>query len=139
LKLTLAILLAVMAFAEQAAPPPPPPAPPRFMSMKDLPLDCFNKPAFEEDGMDFFVCNGVAGLAGVRKKADSDGIVWVGDLEIAQNLNMQSAKRKCGKGSFAVRGGANFSFLCDGEVIALKDRFQAVGKADWKRYQGYLK
>jgi hypothetical protein len=38
--------------------PPPALPPPHFMSMKGVPLSCFYKPNFEEDGLEFFVCNG---------------------------------------------------------------------------------
>jgi hypothetical protein len=55
--------------------------------MKGLPLACFDKPAFEEDGLEFFVCQGGAGLGGVRKKAA--GTIYVGELDIALNLNAE--------------------------------------------------
>src|SRR3954471_16567283 len=99
----------VMLFAffllAQTGPPPPPPGPPAFMGMKGLPLACFDKPSFEEDGLEFFVCNGGAGLGGVRKKSDASKTVWVSEVDSALNLNMQVAKTECGKGQFAVRGG----------------------------------
>src|SRR5579885_2661160 len=49
----------LLLLAQQAPPPPVPPRPPAFMSMKSLPLACFDKPTFEEDGLEFFVCNGI--------------------------------------------------------------------------------
>src|SRR5579883_1820332 len=119
-------------------PPPPPPGPPAFMRMNRLPLTCFNKPSFEEDGLEFFVCNGGLGLGGVRKKSDPARTVWVAELDLALNLNMQVAKRECGKGRFTVRGGESYSFECDGDTISTRDRFQPATRADWKRYQGYL-
>jgi len=130
--------LLALVLAAQLPPPPPPPGPPAFMTMQGLPLACFDKPSFEEGGLEFFVCNGGAGLGGVRKKSDAAKTVWVGEVDIALNLNMQVAKAQCGKGRFAVRGGASYSFLCDGEEVRLRDRFQPASKADWKRYQGYL-
>lgn len=81
-------LLAVAAIADQRPLPPPPP--PVFMSMNGFPLACFDKPAFEEDGLEFFVCQGGAGLGGVRKKADPARKVYVADLNIALNLKWRS-------------------------------------------------
>lgn len=138
--------------ASQAAAPQPPP---QFMSMKGFPLSCFDKPNFEQDGLEFFVCNGGGGISGVRRKADKALIIFVRNPDIAQNLQMQMAKRECG-GKFVVhadRGGL-ISFHCVstetldrrrsglpmdlGEEIRTKERFRAASKADWKRYQGYL-
>jgi hypothetical protein len=119
--------------------PPPPPPPPAFMGMQGLPLACFDKPSFEEDGLEFFVCNGGAGLGGVRKKADPGKTIFVGDVDIALNLNMKVAKTQCAKGRFAVRGSTPYSFECDGEQIRIRDRFQPASKADWKKYVGYLR
>src|SRR4051812_37894500 len=88
--LTLCFFLALILPAQG---PPPPPPPPSFMSLKTFPLACFDKPNFDEDGLEFFVCNGGGGLAGVRKKADpAHYSIYVRELEIAQNLNMQAAK-----------------------------------------------
>jgi hypothetical protein len=104
------------------------------MSMKGFPLACFDKPAFEEAGLEFFVCQGGAGLGGVREKADPAGTIYVGDLDIALNLNMKAAKLSCPNGRFAVRGyPPPTAFLCDGEVIRQPDRFQLASKADWKK------
>jgi hypothetical protein len=119
---------------------PPPPPPPQFMTMKGFPLSCFQKPAFVEDGLEFFVCNGGGGIAGVRKKSDPAHTVFVYDPEIAQNLNMQTAKRGCGNERFAVRSDASgiISFLCQGEETEHSDRFKAASRADWKKYGTYL-
>jgi len=134
-------LTASAGICQPSTPPPPPPGPPRFMSMRGLPLACFDKPNFEEDGLEFFVCNGVAGISGVRKKDDRAHMVIVRDPEIAQNLNMQAAKASCGSGKrFAVRGDSDgeFSFLCEGARINLNDRFKTGSKAEWKKYDTYL-
>ncbi len=127
-------------FAVGQPPPPPPPPPPQFMTMKGLPLSCFEKPSFVDDGLEFFVCNGGGGIAGVRKKSDPAHTVFVHDPEIAQNLNMQTAKRACGTRRFATRSDASgsFSFLCEGEEIERNDRFKAASKADWLKYGTYL-
>ena len=107
------------------------------MTMKGFPLSCFKKPNFEEDGLEFFVCNGGGGLAGVRKKNDPAQTVFVPDLDIAQNLNMQVARAECGAGRFSVHGYAG-SFECDGKEIAVRQRFKVASKPDWKRYEAYL-
>lgn len=134
-----AFLLLLSAVGLPAQGPPPPPPPPTFMGMNGFPLSCFDKPSFEEDGLEFFVCQGGAGLGGVRKKADATRTVWVGDLNIALNLNMKAAKLLCPTGKFVVRGFPPGSdFLCDGEVIRQRERFQLASKADWKKYLSYL-
>ena len=123
----------------QAPPPPAPPGPPQFMTMKGFPLSCFEKPAFVEDGLEFFVCNGGGGLAGVRKKADAAHTVFVRSPEIALNLNMQTAKAACGKGRFSVRGaGGMFWFECDGKEAEAHERFRAASNGEWKRYRAYM-
>jgi hypothetical protein len=94
-------LLSIAVVSAQGPPPPLPP--PSFMAMKGFPLVCFDKPAFVEAGLEFFVCQGGAGLGGVRKKADPAGTIYVGDLDIALNLNMKAAQLSC-KGKFVVRG-----------------------------------
>jgi hypothetical protein len=126
-------------WAEQGAPPPPP-GPPAFMGMKGPPLACFSKPAFEQDGLEFFVCNGGGGLAGVRKKADRTQLIFVRNPDIAMNLQMQMAKAQCKTGAFAVRGfgEGSFGFLCDRKEVSVPDRFKAASKADWKKYDTYL-
>jgi len=107
--------------------------------MQGLPLSCFAKSNFEQDGLEFFVCNGGGGLAGVRKKDDPKHTIFVRDREIAQNLNMQAAKTQCVKGRFAVSGDAGgFIFRCDGSEIANTDRFQLASKADWTAWSKYL-
>jgi hypothetical protein len=138
MRFAIVVLAAGIVIAQ--APPPPPPPPPQFMSMKGLPLACFDKPAFDDDGLEFFVCNGGGGLAGVRKKADPAHTVLVRDPEIAQNLDMQAARIACGKGKFSVRGdpGGNFSFLCQDKEMAYKTRFTVASKADWQKYVKYL-
>src|SRR4051794_11356915 len=110
-------MLLPLLFLLAPGPPPPPPGPPAFMRMNGLPLSCFG---------------------GLRKKTDPPQTVWVAELDLALNLNMQVAKRQCGKGRFTVRGGTSFAFECDGETIRMRDRFQPANRADWKRYQGYL-
>src|SRR5689334_13570596 len=112
--------LVVFLLAAQGPPPPPPP-PPAFMGMKGFPLECFDKPSFEENGLEFFVCQGGAGLGGVRKKSDPAKIVYVSDVDLALNLNMKVAKAACGKGQFRVRGSTPYSFECDGETMRLRD------------------
>jgi hypothetical protein len=123
---------------QQTAPLPPPP--PQLMSMRGLPLSCFDKPTFEEDGLEFFVCNGEGGLAGVQRTADPTHTVLVRDPDIAQNLNMKAAQSACGKGRFGVRSnpGGFISFECQGEDMELKARFRASSKADWQKYAAYL-
>jgi hypothetical protein len=108
--------------------------------MKGLPLSCFEKPAFEEDGLEFFVCNGGGGLAGVRRKADPAHTVQVRDQEIAQNLNMQVAKSACGKGRFSVQADSSgpASFLCEGKQMESKDRFRPASKAEWQKFDKHL-
>jgi len=125
---------------QQMAPPPPPP-PPSFMGIRGFPLSCFYKPNFEEDGLEFFVCNGGGGIAGVRKKTDPAHTVFVRDPEIAKNLNMQVAKGECGSKQFSVRADRDgmISFGCQGKEIDHRERFQAASKADWKKYERYLK
>ena len=110
------------------------------MTMKGFPLSCFEKPAFEEDGLEFFVGNGGGGLSGVRKKADPAHIFFVQDEEIAQNLNMKKAKRACAKGRFAVRSDASgvISFECQGEGSDRNQTFRAASKVEWKKYAAYL-
>jgi hypothetical protein len=133
------ILLTVGAAYGQLPAPPPPPPPPQFMTMKGLPLGCFEKSNFEQDGLEFFVCNGGGGIAGVRRKNDPAQTVFVKDQDIAQNLNMQIARKTCGK-KFVVRADAQgvISFVCDGRDLNVPARFQAASKSDWKKYQGYL-
>jgi len=123
-------------------PPPAPPPPPRFMTMKGLSLACFDKPQFEEDGLEFFVCNGVTGISGVRKKADPKAAILIRDSEVALNLNMQDAKLACRGGKrFAVHADSrgDYSFTCDGEENRGRERFQLGSKAEWKKFDTYLK
>ncbi len=110
------------------------------MSMKSLPLACFDKPTFEEDGLEFFVCNGIHGISGVRKKSDPAHTILVRDPDIALNLNMQAAKLDCGKNRFSVHTGyaGTFFFACEGKEIARQERFQPGSKTDWKRFDAYL-
>jgi hypothetical protein len=121
--------------------PPPPSPPPQFMTMRGFPLSCFEKPTFAGDGLEFFVCNGGGGLAGVRKKSDPAHSVFVPDPEVAQNLNMQVAKRACGDKRFATHSspGGIISFRCEGEEIQRNDRFKAASKAEWNKYATYLR
>jgi hypothetical protein len=108
--------------------------------MKGFPLNCFDRPTFEEDGLEFFVCNGGTGLTGVRKKTDPARIVFVGFPEIAQNLNMQLAKRECAEKRFGVRAEPSglISFMCQGQEVKSKELFKLASKADWKTYLLYL-
>jgi hypothetical protein len=110
------------------------------MRIKGLPLACFSKPFFEENGLEFFVCNGGLGLGGVRKKSDASHTIWVAEQDIAWNMNMQAAKSECGKKRFVVRSdrAGVFSFLCDGEELRDANRFQPASREDWKRYQRHL-
>jgi hypothetical protein len=89
--------------------------------------------------LEFFVCQAGAGLGGVRKRADPARKVYVGDLNIALNLNMKAAKLNCPKGRFTVRGfPPPTAFLCDEELIRNPERFQLASKAEWKKWQSYL-
>ena len=110
------------------------------MVMKGLPLACFEKPTFEDDGLEFFVCNGGGGLAGVRKKADPAHTVLVRDPDIANNLNMQAAKIACAKGKLSVQADSSgiVSFLCQDKEMEIKARFVIASKADWQKYVKYL-
>jgi hypothetical protein len=133
-------LLVVLLMQTAQLPPPPPPGPPRFMTMKGLPLSCFRKPNFEEEGLEFFVCNGGGGIAGVRKKDDPAHTIFVRDPDIAQNLNMQVALAGCVGKRFAVNSDATgtFFFSCEGKEIGRDERFRTASKADWRRYDKYL-
>ena len=110
------------------------------MTMKGLPLSCFRKPNFEEEGLEFFVCNGGGGIAGVRKKDDPAHTIFVRDPDIAQNLNMQIAVAQCLGKRFAVSSDATgtFFFSCEGKEIGRDERFRTASKADWRRYDKYL-
>jgi hypothetical protein len=132
-------LTAARIFA-QAPPPPPPPRPPQFMTMKGLDLSCFEKPRFEENGLEFFLCNGGGGLAGVRRKSDPAHIILVHDPDIAKNLDMQSARMSCPRGRFAVHADAVgiFWFTCDNREIKTEEKFTVAAKADWAKYSAYL-
>ena len=109
--------------------------------MKGLPLACFSNPNFEDDGLEFFVCNGGGGIAGVRKKEDRTHTVWVRDFNIASNLNMQWARTRCQGGRFStgMTPSGTFYFLCDGKAIDGEDRFKQGSKADWKKWDAHLK
>jgi hypothetical protein len=109
------------------------------MTMKGLPLSCFAKSNFEQDGLEFFICNGGGGIAGVRRKNDPKHTIFVRDQDIAQNLNMQAAKGECGTGKFSISGDpGGFIFNCDGSEMARRERFQAASKADWTAWGKYL-
>ena len=141
--ISIVLFAAGAAIAQTPPPPPPPPGPPQFMTMRGYPLSCFEKVAFEDDGLEFFVCQGGGGITGVRKKNDPAQMIWVRDPDIAQNLNMQVAKSKCQGKKFAVYSPhpelATFSFLCDGKEIRQSDKFfKAAPQAEWKKYQKYL-
>ncbi len=124
-------------------PPPPPPVappPPAFMTMKGYPLSCFDKPAFDEGNLEFFVCNGGAGLTGVRKKDDATHSIFVHDFEIALNLNMKAAKAACTGEKFSVRSGSggNYEFRCGDKETSAAERFRIATRADWARYQSHM-
>jgi hypothetical protein len=111
------------------------------MGMKGLPLACFDKPNFEQDQLEFFVCNGGGGISGVRKKSDPKRTITVRDADIAHNLNMQLAKRQCGSGKrFGVgaRSSADYFFLCAGKEVDDPNQFQVGSAAEWKKYDRYL-
>jgi hypothetical protein len=133
-------LAADFAIGQPPVPPPPPPPPPRFMTMKGLPLSCFDTPAFTDDGLEFFVCNGGGGIAGVRKQIDPKRTIWVRDLDIEHNLNMQAAKIACGNKPLVTSAAADgtVSFDCKGKEIPHEERFRTASKAEWKKYDGYL-
>lgn len=134
-------LIAVGTYVAVAQPPPPPPPPPpAFMTMKGLPLSCFANANFEQDGLEFFVCNGGGGLAGVRKKNDPKHMIFVRDRDIAQNLNMQAAKSECVTGRFSVSADREgiISFRCGGSEMAHTERFQVASKAEWNAWAKYL-
>ena len=130
-----------VAIGQQFGPPPLPPPPPAFTGIKGLPLSCFYKPAFEEDGLEFFVCNGGGGIAGVRKKIDPAHTIFVRDPELAQNLNMKAAKGECSGKQFFVKRDPDgiISFGCQGKEIDHREKFQTASKAEWKKYDNYLK
>jgi hypothetical protein len=109
------------------------------MTTKGWPLACFAKPNFEEDGLEFFVCNGGGGIAGVRKKDDAKHLVFVRDRDIARNLNVKAAKVECGTGRFfvAMDQEGDVSLHCDGKELA-SGRFQVASKVEWARYEKYL-
>ncbi len=142
LSFVLVLLFAAGTAIAQAPPPPPPQGPPSFMTMRGYPLSCFEKAAFEDDGLEFFVCQGGGGLTGVRKKSDPAQTIWVRDPDIAQNLNMKVAKSKCQGKKFAVSSPdpelTMVSFRCDGKEIRLGERFKAASQAEWKKYEKYL-
>jgi hypothetical protein len=121
-------------------PPPPPPPPPAFMTTKGFPLSCFAKSNFEQDGLEFFICNGGGGIAGVRKKNDPKPTVFVRDRDIAQNLNMQVAKSECVTGRFSVSADQDgiISFRCGGSEMVHIEKFQVASKADWTAWSKYL-
>jgi hypothetical protein len=110
------------------------------MTTKGLPLACFAKPNFEEDGLEFFVCNGGSGIAGARKKDDAKHVVFVHDRDIAQNLNMQAAKIECGVRKFSVSADQSgfITWRCDGTEMADSERFRVASKVEWARYQKYM-
>jgi hypothetical protein len=133
-------LLALIAVGTSvvAAQPPPPPPPPAFMTTKGLPLSCFDKSNFEQDSLEFFVCNGGGGIAGVRKKNDPKHVIFVHDPEIAQNLNLQTARSACpGRVTVSDHEGL-ISFRCGGSEMAHVEKFQAASKADWTAWAKYL-
>jgi hypothetical protein len=138
-KLSMVLITASGLFG-QAPPPPPPGPPPYFMTMKGLPLGCFDKPFFEEETVDLYVCNGGGGLAGFRRKGDVTGSIFVRDYDLAQNLNMKNAKRACGGGKFGVRQDPSgvVSFECRGEQVRIVGRFKVGSKADFTKYGQYL-
>lgn len=133
------VFLTGLASGQQLIAPLPPP-PPAFMGMRGFPVSCFDKPTFEEDGLEFFVCNGGGGIAGVRRKDDPAHTVWVRDSDIAQNLNMRVAQAQCGGKRFGVRLEPNgaMSFVCGEEEMRQRERFKAGSKAQWKKYEAYL-
>jgi hypothetical protein len=106
------------------------------MGMSGPPLACFDKATFDEDGLEFFVCNGGWGLVGVRKKVDPGHSIYVRDSRLAMNLNMRAAKLACKDRQFGVRSDPSgaISFLCQGEEVRLRDRFKVASKSDWQRY-----
>jgi hypothetical protein len=158
LKLWFPLLITGVLMAQPVATPlpPPPPPPPAFMGMKGFPLSCFNQPNFAEDGLEFFVCNGGGGIAGVRKQNDPAHTIFVRNPDVALNLNMQLARRECENKQFFVRRNSDgiYSFGCqektqsDFERAAIAretppphrdEKFKPASKADWKRYDGHLK
>jgi hypothetical protein len=110
------------------------------MAMKGLPLSCFAKSNFEQDGLEFFVCNGGGGIAGVRKKDDPKHKIFVRDREIAQNLNMQAARSECVNGRFSVSAdqAGIISFRCGGSEVTSIERFQVASKAEWIAWRKYM-
>ena len=135
------VLFAPSLLRAQVAPPPPaPPAAPAFMTMKGLPLACFAKPAFEADGLEFFVCNGGAGLSGVRKKSDPARHILVREPDIAMNLNLQAARAECPNEKVGVsqNSSGEFGFRCQTKEVHDADRFHAISKAEWAKYTPYM-
>jgi hypothetical protein len=98
-----------------------------------FPLALCAQPAFTEDGLEYFVCNGGLGLGGVRRASDPKHIL-VADPDLAQNLNLQAARTRC-KSRVTVHGASTgFYFTCDGEEID-SSQFQPASKSDWRRFQ----
>lgn len=139
MRLFACVWISTALFAQTAPPPPGPPPPPAFMNMRGLPLTCFDRPNFEQNGLEFFVCNGGGGVAGYRKKPDARGIIYVRHPDIAMNLNMKQAKANCGTGRFGVRADSSgvTSFICNG-VELRSEKFQANTRAPWAEYNSYL-
>jgi hypothetical protein len=139
-RIALALITVGMCVAAAQPPPPPPPPPPAFMTMKGLPLSCFAKSNFEQDGLEFFVCNGGGGLAGVRKKSEPKQVIFVCDQDVAQNLNMQTARVGCVNGRFSVSADQEgvISFRCGGSEITVTNKFQAASKVEWTTWSKYL-
>jgi hypothetical protein len=109
------------------------------MTMQGLPLACFAKPNFEQDGLEFFICNGGGGIAGVRRKNDAKHVVFVHDPQIAQNLNLQVARSECTRRVTVAADHEGFiSFRCGESEMARIERFQTASKADWTAWAKYL-
>jgi hypothetical protein len=112
------------------------------MNMSQFRLTCFDKPAFEDSGLEFFVCNGGGGLAGVRRTADASHRIYVRDQDVVLNLEMQIARKSCGSSRFGVRADSdgNISFVCDGKATEPgRGRFQAATRSEWKDWQSKLR
>jgi hypothetical protein len=107
------------------------------MTMKGYPLACFNKPWMESGDFEIFVCNGFAGVAGARKKADRSQTVFVRDADIARNLNLQAARAECkgGKVSVSMDASGTYDLRCSTKQLKTQARFQPASKTDWAKFE----
>jgi hypothetical protein len=107
------------------------------MFTQQYPLPCFDKVTTETDGVELFLCNGHPGLAGARKKNDPNHTIYVRNNDIANNLNLQTAKSQCRGKVMVTEESGIFDMQC-GEKRLDTSRFQAALKSDWLRFEAML-